>query len=135
MTNAASFSGIAGVLKGDAPDDMEAALSEAKEQLTEAVAETDDELTERYLEEGDLPLEDIERGLRQGILDGQIAPVLAGSALTGAGVADLIAATTERAARCAAKVLKGDISREIASIKQEIIDIRIFIEGALDLSG
>ena len=89
---AAAFSGIAGVLKGDAPGDMEAALSEAKEQLTEAVAETEDELTERYLEEGDLPLEDIERGLRQGILDGQIAPVLAGSALTGAGVADLIAA-------------------------------------------
>ena len=89
---AAAFSGIAGVLKGNAPSDMEAALSEAKEQLTEAVAETEDELTERYLEEGDLPLEDIERGLRQGILQGQIAPVLAGSAITGAGVADLIEA-------------------------------------------
>ncbi len=89
---AAAFSGIASVLKGDAPGDMAAALSEAKEQLTEAVAETEDKLTERYLEEGDLPLEDIERGLRQGILGEQVAPVLAGSALTGAGVADLIAA-------------------------------------------
>ena len=47
-------------------------------------------------------------------------------------VADLIAATTGRAARCAARVLKGDISREIHSILQQIIDIRVYIEGALD---
>ena len=47
-------------------------------------------------------------------------------------VADLIAATTGRAARCAARVLKGDISREISSILQEIVDIRVYIEGALD---
>lgn len=49
-------------------------------------------------------------------------------------VADLIAATTDRAARCAARVLKGDISREISSITQEIVDIRVYIEGALDFS-
>ena len=47
-------------------------------------------------------------------------------------VADLVAATTGRAARCAARVLKGDISREISSILQEIVDIRVYIEGALD---
>ena len=47
-------------------------------------------------------------------------------------VADLIAATTGRAARCAARVLKGDISREILSILQEVVDIRVYIEGALD---
>ncbi len=47
-------------------------------------------------------------------------------------VADLVAATTGRAARCAARVLKGDISREILSILQEIVDIRVYIEGALD---
>ncbi|MCE2469614.1 MAG: elongation factor G [Dehalococcoidia bacterium] len=113
---AAAFSGIAGVLKGDAPGDMEAALSEAKEQLTEAVAETEDQLTERYLEEGDLPLEDIERGLRRGILDRQIAPVLAGSAITGAGVADLIEAiidylpSPDRAGERAASVGGEEIS-------------------------
>jgi len=47
-------------------------------------------------------------------------------------VADLIAATTERAGRCAARVLKGDISQEIASILQQMIDIRVYVEGALD---
>ena len=47
-------------------------------------------------------------------------------------VADLIAATTGRAARCAARVLKGDISHEISSIMQEMVDIRVYIEGALD---
>ena len=47
-------------------------------------------------------------------------------------IADLIAATTERAARCAARVLKGDISREISSIMQGTVDVRVYIEGALD---
>ena len=89
---AASLSGIASVLKGDAPGEMQNALAEAKAQLTEAVAETEDELTERYLEEGDLPLEDIERGLRKGILRGQLTPVLAGSATVGAGIGQLLEA-------------------------------------------
>ena len=47
-------------------------------------------------------------------------------------VADLVAATTERAARCAARVLTGDISREITSISQEIVDIMVYVEGAMD---
>lgn len=47
-------------------------------------------------------------------------------------VADLAAATTERAARCAARVLTGDISREIHAISQEIVDIMAYVEGALD---
>ena len=47
-------------------------------------------------------------------------------------VADLVAATTERAARCAARVLTGDISREINAISQEIVDIMAYVEGAMD---
>ena len=47
-------------------------------------------------------------------------------------VADLIASTTKRAARCAARTLKGVISQEIAAISQETVDIRVYIEGALD---
>ena len=47
-------------------------------------------------------------------------------------VADLVAATTERAARCAARVLTGDISREINAISQEIVEIMAYVEGAMD---
>ena len=47
-------------------------------------------------------------------------------------VADLATATTERAARCAARVLTGDISREIHAISQEIVDIMAYVEGAMD---
>ena len=47
-------------------------------------------------------------------------------------VADLAAATTERAARCAARVLTGGISREIHAISQEIVEIMAYVEGALD---
>ena len=87
-----AFSGVASVLKSGASDEAQAALADAKEQLTEAVAETNDDLTERYLEEGSLPLDDIEQGLREGVLRGQLAPVLAGSATGGAGIVDLIEA-------------------------------------------
>ncbi len=47
-------------------------------------------------------------------------------------VADLIAAATTRAARCAARTLKGDISRELSSIIRQLVAIRAYVEGALD---
>ena len=47
-------------------------------------------------------------------------------------VADLVAATTERAARCAARVLTGGISQEINAISQDIVDIMVYMEGAMD---
>lgn len=46
----------------------------------ETVAETDEELLEKYLENGELSDEDIYSGLIKGCSDGEIAPVLCGSA-------------------------------------------------------
>ncbi len=49
-------------------------------------------------------------------------------------VADLIEATTERAARCAARVLKGDVSKEIHALAQDLNELRVYVEGALDFA-
>ena len=86
----ASFSGIASLLGGTVPPELEDAAAAAKDQLAEAVAETDDDLTMKFLDEGELNDADIAEGLHNGARTGQIVPVMAGSAVTGAGIEDLL---------------------------------------------
>ena len=47
-------------------------------------------------------------------------------------VADLINASTAEAARCALRSLQGEFSRRIDSLVQELIELRILVEAALD---
>ncbi|MCI0749393.1 MAG: tRNA uridine-5-carboxymethylaminomethyl(34) synthesis GTPase MnmE [Nevskiales bacterium] len=49
-------------------------------------------------------------------------------------VADLIAASTEQAARAARRSLQGEFSRRVTARVEELIALRTFIEGALDFS-
>ena len=49
-------------------------------QIEESVAETDDTLLERYLEGGEITMEEVVRGLAKGLLAGSVTPVLVGSA-------------------------------------------------------
>lgn len=90
-----SFSGVAGLLGDAAPPGLEAAVEAAKDQLAEAVAEMDDDLTLKFLEEGGLTDDEIAAGLRQGVRAGQVVPVLAGSALSGGGVPELLDAIVD----------------------------------------
>ncbi len=48
------------------------------------------------------------------------------------GIADLIAAGTEEAARCAVRSLTGEFSRAIDDLRQEMLDLRVLVEGTLD---
>ncbi len=48
------------------------------------------------------------------------------------GIADLIAASTEAAARCALRSLTGDFSRAIDDLCQELVELRVLVEGTLD---
>ncbi|MEA1958239.1 MAG: elongation factor G [Chloroflexota bacterium] len=66
--------------EGDVPDDLRAQAEEWREQLVESVAETDDELVSKYLEGEVLTEEELRRGLRAGTVQGNIVPILAGSA-------------------------------------------------------
>ena len=59
---------------------MEDEVDEAKIQLFEAIAESDDTLLEKYLEGEELSTEEMFEGIRKGIADGVIIPVLAASA-------------------------------------------------------
>ena len=74
----------------DIPEDMKAQAEEYREKLVEAAAEGEDELVERYLDEGKLTDEEIARGLRTGVIAGDILPVLCGSATLNIGVRKLL---------------------------------------------
>lgn len=47
-------------------------------------------------------------------------------------VADLIEAATETAARCALRSLRGDFSRTVDAMVQQLIDLRMLVEATLD---
>ncbi len=70
---------------GDIPDDLKDRIEELYEFSVENIAESDEELMEKYLEEGELSPEEIEKGIRTGVLSGEIVPVCAVSATENKG--------------------------------------------------
>ncbi len=64
----------------DVPADMADVVSETHTTLIEAVVETDDEMMERYFEGEEPSREQIIESIHSGMLEGEIFPVLCGSA-------------------------------------------------------
>ncbi|HEY3196245.1 MAG TPA: elongation factor G [Candidatus Dormibacteraeota bacterium] len=77
------------------PDDMKNLVDQYRGQLIEAAAESDDSLLEKYLDAGTLNDEEIQRGLREGILAGKVAPVVCCSATKLLGVRTLMSTIAE----------------------------------------
>ncbi len=77
------------------PDDLKQRVEEHRAQLIEAAAESDDSLLEKYLDAGTLSEEEIQRGLREGILAGKVAPVVCCSSTKLLGVRTLLSTITE----------------------------------------
>jgi elongation factor G len=77
------------------PQSMEDQVDSFRERLVEAAAEQADDLVTKYLEGEALSPEEIGRGLKLGILSGKIVPVLAGSALKGIGISQLLGAVVD----------------------------------------
>jgi elongation factor G len=72
-----------------APDMLEE-CKKWRETMVEAAAEGSEELMNKYLEEGDLTVEEIRQGLRTRTVKGEIIPVLCGSAFKNKGVQALL---------------------------------------------
>jgi elongation factor G len=81
---------IEGEQRAKIPEGMEDEVDEAKIQLFEAIAESDDTLLEKYLEGEELSTEEAFEGIRKGIADGVIIPVLAASAERNVGMDRLL---------------------------------------------
>ena len=69
-------------IPGDMADEVEALRAE----LMEAAAGADEELMEKFFETMELSAADMAKGLKIGVRDGSVCPVLCGSAVTGLGV-------------------------------------------------
>ena len=84
----ASLSGVLNVLDpdSDVPSELEAEFEEARERLIEAVAEIDDDLATKYLEGEEITQEEMLGGVKQGLMEGTLVPILAGSPLKDVGV-------------------------------------------------
>lgn len=80
---------------GDIPAELQSSAEEWRANMLEAAAEATEELMDKYLEEGDLSEEEIVSALRQRTLDGEIQPVLCGSAFKNKGVQRMLDAVVE----------------------------------------
>ena len=74
----------------DIPNELVDKVEECKQMIMEAVAETDEELLDKYLNDGELCDDDIYSGLIKGCAQGEIAPVLCGSASKVIGIKSMI---------------------------------------------
>ncbi len=97
---AQTFSGIIDLIKMKAysegmkeievPKEMSGLVTEYREKLVEAAVEADDTLTEKYLEGEILSEAEIIRGLTMMIKEGNITPILCGSAYKNIGIFPLM---------------------------------------------
>ncbi|ALB43971.1 elongation factor G [Clostridium beijerinckii] len=74
----------------DIPEELQDEVENCKKMIMEAVAETDEVLLDKYFSEGELSDEEIYKGLISGCANGDIAPVMCGSATKVIGMDSLI---------------------------------------------
>lgn len=79
----------------DVPAEYVDQVNEYREMMVEAAAEATPELMEKYLEEGELSIEEIRQGLRHRVLSNEIVVALCGSAFKNKGVQPLLDAVVE----------------------------------------
>ncbi len=77
-------------VSGDVPGELTDGVEEVYERIMEAAAESEDELTEKYLEAGGLNEQEISRGIKVGILNRTLFPVLCGDASRNIGTDRLL---------------------------------------------
>ncbi len=89
-----SFKSVLNLLDGDADnklngEDKEKFLKE-KETLIEQSAEADDSLLEKYLEDGNLSISEINKGISQSVISGKTIPIFCGVSIQGISTKELL---------------------------------------------
>ena len=70
----------------DIPSELMSAANEYRENLLEIAAEASEELMDKYLNDGDLSVEDLKHAIRTRTISVEIVPVLCGTAFKNKGV-------------------------------------------------
>ena len=74
----------------DIPDDMKAEARQKRDELLEKLSEVDDGVMDAYLHGREIEESAIQRAIRKGTLEGQILPVLCGTAFKNKGIQALL---------------------------------------------
>jgi elongation factor G len=77
------------------PEELVAAVDEARDRLVAAIADHDDGIAEKYLEGAEIPLAELKAALRKAVIAVKIVPVLAGTALRNKGIHPLLDAVID----------------------------------------
>lgn len=72
------------------PDNKKEKVERLRSALIESVAESSEEMLDKYFAGESFTDEELRQGLRQGVLNGDVVPVVCGSALTGFGTMQLL---------------------------------------------
>ena len=72
--------------KIDIPAELQDEIASINESLMEKVAETDEELMEKYFEGEEFTIEEIRKGLKLSIMNGDLIPIIVGSAENSIGI-------------------------------------------------
>ena len=81
--------------EGEIPEAMLADCQQWREHMVELAAEANEELMDKYLEEGELSIDEIKQGIRQQTLANEIVPAFCGSAFKNKGVQAMLDAIIE----------------------------------------
>ncbi len=79
----------------DIPAELVDTCKEWREKMVEVAAEASEDLMNKYLEEGDLPEEEIKQALRTRTIASEIVPMLCGSAFKNKGVQAMLDAVVD----------------------------------------
>ena len=79
----------------DIPANMADEVEAAREALLEGVAMVNDDIAEVYLEEGDVPIDDLKAALRKATIDMEAVPVMCGTGLKDKGIQPLLDAVVD----------------------------------------
>jgi elongation factor G len=81
--------------KKEVPAELLADAAAWREKMVESAAEANEELMNKYLESGELSVEEIKQGLRMRTINNEIVPMLCGSAFKNKGVQAMLDAVVE----------------------------------------
>lgn len=78
------------VIDIEIPGDKEDEVNEYREMIIEAAAQTSEELMEKYFEGEELTREEICQGIKKGVIEGDLIPLLCGSSTQNVGIDSLM---------------------------------------------
>jgi elongation factor G len=84
-----------GATEAEIPSAIADTVEELRTQLVESICENDEDLMMRYLDDDQIEVEELQRGLQMAMASGQLVPVFTGAATSCRGIAQLLDAMVD----------------------------------------